>query len=96
MSEKKLPAEAQRAWEAYREMGVSKSAYFTFLQEIDKKYKEGGEPSIAENLQLEKLLEVHDKKVRAFNEAMQNIVDGEARELLVKKLSEDAGPIGRH
>lgn len=94
-SEKKLPEEAQRAWDAYQEMGVSKKAYFGFLQEIDEKYGEGGEPTIAENLQLEKLLEAHDKKVRAFNEAMQDIVDSETRELLVKKLSEDAAPIGR-
>jgi len=94
-SENKLPEEAQRAWEAYQEMGVSKNAYFGFLREIDEKYQEGGEPTIAENLQLEKLLKAHDEKVKAFNEAMQNIVDSEARELLVKKLSEDAAPIGR-
>lgn len=94
-SEKKLPEEAQRAWKAYRDMGASKKAYFGFLQEIEEKYREGGEPTIAESLQLEKLLEAHDIKVRAFNEAMQHVVDSEARELLVKKLSEDAAPIGR-
>ena len=91
-----LPEEAQKAWDAYREMGVSKQDYFSFLQELDKKYKEGGTPSIAENLRLEKLLKVHDAKVAAFNEAMQAIEDKSSRELLLKKLTEDAARIGKH
>jgi hypothetical protein len=91
-----LPEEAQKAWDAYREMGTSKEAYFGFLQELDKKYKEGGTPSIAENLQLETLLNAHDLKVAAFNEAMQAIEDKSSRELLLKKLTEDAARIGKH
>lgn len=91
-----LPEEAQKAWDAYREMGASKEEYFGFLQELDKKYKEGGSASIAENMRLENLLKAHDSKVAAFNEAMQAIEDKNSRELLLKKLTEDAAKIGMH
>jgi len=91
-----LPEEAQKAWDAYREMGASKQEYFVFLQELDKKYKEKGTPSIAENLRLEDLLKAHDVKVSAFNEAMQAIADKDSRELLLKKLTADAAKIGMH
>ena len=92
----KLPAAAQAAWDAYQVMGKSKIEYFGLLQEIDQKYKQGGSPSIAENLQLEKLLNTHSEKVAAFNEAMQAVSDKESRELLLKKLMGDASPPGMH
>ena len=91
-----LPEAAQKAWDAYCEMGTSKQAYFSFLQALDQKYKQQGSPSIAENLKLEDLLKIHDKKVSAFNEAMQAIDDKDARELLLKKLTEDASKSGTH
>lgn len=81
-----LPPAAQYAWEAYQAMANSKAAYFSLLQELDQKYRAGGTPSIAENLQLEKLLAAHNEKVSAFNEAMQAVTDKEARELLLEKL----------
>ncbi|HKK16448.1 MAG TPA: hypothetical protein VJ981_07050 [Gammaproteobacteria bacterium] len=82
-----LPAEVRAALEAYQQMGQSKTTYFSLLQELDEKYKQGGEPSIAENLQLEKFLRSHDENVAAFSEAMQAVTDPEARELLLEKLS---------
>ena len=91
-----LPEEAQKAWDAYQEMGTSKETYFGFLQALDKKYKEKGAPTIAENLQLENLLKAHDANVAAFNEAMQSIKDKNSRKLLLKKLTEDAAKIGMH
>ncbi|MEX2517458.1 MAG: hypothetical protein WD572_11235 [Gammaproteobacteria bacterium] len=66
-----LPGAAQPAYEAYLAMSASKDAYFNFMVELDQKYKQGGEASIAENLKLEQLLKAHDEKVTAFNEAMQ-------------------------
>ena len=68
-----LPEDAQTAWDAYQAMGLSKQSHFGFLQELDQKYKEGGSPSIAENLHLEDLLKKHDEKVKAFNKAMRSI-----------------------
>ena len=92
----KLPPEAQVAWDAYQRMGQSKIEYFGLLQEIDQKYKQGGSPSIVENLQLEKLLAAHSEKVAAFNEAMQAVTDKTARELLLKRLMGDSAPPGMH
>ena len=92
----KLPEEAQRAWDAYQAMGLSKQSHFGFLQELDQKYKEGGSPSIAENLYLEDLLKKHDEKVKVFNKAMQSIESKEAREKILKKLSADNATMGMH
>ena len=82
-----LTEEARIAYQAFQDMSKSKQAYFSLLQDIDTKYKEGGAPSIAENLQLEKLLSVHDKNVIAFNTAMAAIEDIEARTALIKLMS---------
>ncbi len=93
--EKQLPPDVAVALSAYQSMGRSKSEYFGLLQELDMKYKEGGSPTIAENLMLEKLLKVHDENVSAFNEAMQSITDKSDRELLIQKLSTDSS-LGMH
>ncbi len=87
MSVDDLTKEAKVAYQAFQDMGVSKEAYFHFLQDIDIKYKQGGAASIAENLQLEKLLGVHDKNVIAFNTAMTAVEDVEARNALIKMMS---------
>ena len=94
--ENKLPQDVQQAWQAYQEMSVSKAAYFDQLQAIDEKYREGGEPTIAENLQLEKLLKLHDKNVRIFTDAMQAIEDNDSRELLIRMLTGDSSRAGSH
>ncbi len=82
-----LTEEAKIAYQAFQDMGKSKQTYFSFLQEIDIKYKQGGAASIAENLQLEKLLGIHDKNVVAFNTAMTAVKDIEARNALIKLMS---------
>lgn len=87
MTTNDLTEEAKIAFQAFQDMGKSKQTYFTFLQEIDVKYKSGGAPSIAENLQLEKLLGVHDKNVVAFNTAMAAVKGVEARNALIKLMS---------
>ncbi len=87
MSVDDLTKEAKVAYQAFQDMAVSKEAYFHFLQDIDIKYKQGGAASIAENLQLEKLLGVHDKNVIAFNTAMTAVEDVEARNALIKMMS---------
>lgn len=82
-----LTEEAKIAYQAFQDMGKSKQSYFVLLQEIDVKYKSGGAPSIAENLQLEKLLGIHDKNVVAFNTAMTAVKDVESRNALIKLMS---------
>lgn len=91
-----LPPEVATALSAYQAMGLSKSEYFGLLQELDVKYREGGSPTIAENLMLEKLLKAHNEKVTAFNEAMQAVKDQSAREILIQKLSADNNTTGMH
>lgn len=87
MSVDDLTTEAKIAYQAFHDMRVSKEAYFHFLQDIDIKYKAGGAASIAENLQLEKLLGLHDKNVIAFNTAMAAVEDVDARNALIKMMS---------
>lgn len=91
-----LPPDAQIAWEAYLSMSETKTAYFSFLSEVDQKYKNGGSPTIAENLQLEKLLGIHNEAVATFNSAMQSVTDKDAREQLLIKLTGDASKQGTH
>lgn len=87
MDTENLPDEVKTAYQAFQDMSKSKEAYFSLLQEIDTKYKSGGAPSIAENLQLEKLLAAHDKNVVAFNTAMAAVENKEARDTLIKLMS---------
>ena len=91
-----LPAEANEAWVAFRAMGETKQAYFTFLQELDQKYDSNEAPSIAENLKLEQLLKQHDEKVGAFNEAMAKVTDTSARQALLAKMTSASAAIGSH
>ena len=81
-----LSPETAAAWQAYRSMCSSKDDYFSLLQALDEKYKSGGEPGIAENLRLEKLLSEHDRKVKQFNQAVAAITDPGAKQQLVELL----------
>lgn len=85
--EAELTEEARVAYRAFQDMSQSKQVYFSYLQELDEKYRTGGAPGIAENLQLEKLLKQHDKNVAAFNTAMSAVEDHDARLQLIKMMS---------
>lgn len=87
MSAVQLTEEASIAYHAYQEMCDSKDTYFTLLQEIDEKYKEGGQASSNETEELERLLSQHSKNVAAFNDAMSAVEDFEARNALIKLMS---------
>lgn len=87
MSETQLTEEANIAYQAFQEMRKSKNTYFSLLQKIDIKYKDGGEASDDETGELSKLLAVHSEKVTAFNDAMSAVEDFEAKEALIKLMS---------
>ena len=87
MSNAQLTAEASIAFQAFQAMRESKRTYFTFLQDIDVKYKSAGAASSAETEQLAALLAKHDKNVTAFNTAMAAVVDMDARNTLIKLIS---------
>ena len=87
MSDIKLTEEASIAYQAFQAMRESKQTYFTFLQEIDVKYKHGGEASSDETEELAKLLSEHSDKVATFNDAMSAVENFEARDALIKLMS---------
>ena len=87
MPETQLTEEASIAYQAYQEMCESKNTYFSLLQKIDIKYKDGGKASHDETEELSKLLDAHSKKVTAFNAAMSAVEDFEAKEALIKLMS---------
>lgn len=82
-----LSEKARIALRAFQDMNQSKNVYFQLLQDLDEKYKNGGAASIAENLQLEKLLKEHDNNVAAFSTAMSAVEDAEDRAQLIKLMS---------
>jgi len=82
-----LSEEAKIAYRAFRDMSNSKSAHFNCLEAIESIYESGGVPSLAENLELKKLLANHDKNVLAFKTAMAAVTDGDERKSLLQLMS---------
>ena len=82
-----LSEEAKIAYQAFRDMSNSKSAHFYCLEAIETIYESGGVPSLAENLELKKLLANHDKNVLAFKTAMDAITDGDEKITLIQLIS---------
>ena len=82
-----LSEEAKLAYQAFLDMSNSKAAHFNCLKVIESMYESGGAPSIAENLELEKLLANHDKNVLAFKTAMSAVTDSDEKQTLVQLMS---------
>ena len=82
-----LSEEAKIAYQAFLDMSNSKAAHFNCLEAIETIYESGGVPSIAENLELEKLLANHDKNVLAFTTAMAAVTDSDEKKSLIQLIS---------
>jgi hypothetical protein len=82
-----LSEDAKIAYQAFLDMSNSKTAHFNCLEAIETIYESGGVPSIAENLELEKLLANHDKNVLAFTTAMAAVTDSDEKITLVQLMS---------
>ena len=82
-----LSAEAKKAYQSFLDMSNSKTKHFSCLEAIETKYKSGGVPSIAENLELKKLLANHDKNVLAFKTAMDAVTDSGEKQALIELFS---------
>ena len=65
-----LPDSALPAWQAYEAMLKTKDAHFSFLEELEIKYRDGGRRTFAEGRRLELLLAEHDAQVRAFRSSV--------------------------
>ena len=82
-----LNVEAKIAYQAFLDMNSSKTTHINGLKSIEIKYKSGGVPSIAENLELERLLANHDKNVLAFTTAMAAVTDSDEKQTLIELMS---------
>ena len=82
-----LSEEAKIAYQAFLDMSNSKTAHINCLETIETKYESGGVPSIAENLELERLLANHDKNVLAFKTAMVAVTDIDEKQILYQLMS---------
>ena len=82
-----LSEEAKIAYQAFLDMSHSKAAHFNCLKAIESIYESGGAPSIAENLELEKLLADHDKNVLAFKTAMAAVTGSDEIKTLIQLMS---------
>ncbi len=78
---------AKIAYQAFLDMSNSKAAHFNCLEAIEAIYESGGFPSIAENLELKKLLANHDKNVLAFKTAMNAVTDSDEKKALIQLIS---------
>ncbi len=86
---KKLPAAALPAWEAYQAMEQSKQTHFATLRQLEQKYQNGGNRTLAETVHLEKLLQTHSERVAAFVEATRVLKESDrtAHQALVEQLA---------
>jgi hypothetical protein len=82
-----LSEAAKIAHQAFLDMSNSKDMHFNFLKSLESKYESGGAPSIAENLELEKLLSIHDSNVAAFTAAMNAVTSEEEKKVLIQLIS---------
>ncbi len=82
-----LSEAAKIAYQAFLDMSNSKTAHFNCLEVIETLYESGGVPSIAENLELKKLLANHDQNVLAFTTAMAAVTDSDEKIALVQLMS---------
>ena len=82
-----LSEAAKIAHQAFLDMSNSKKMHFDYLESLESKYQSGGAPSIQENLELEKLLSIHDKNVAAFTTAMAAITSEDEKKVLIQLIS---------
>jgi len=82
-----LSEQAKLAYQAFLDMSNSKTAHFACLQAHESIYEIGGMPSIAEKMEIKKLLSYHDKNVLAFKTAMAAVTDSEEKQTLIQLLS---------
>lgn len=87
--EQTLPKKALPVWEIYCAMEESKRKHFSYLEELETKYKHGGTRSLAENLYLEGLLKQHGRQVAKFREAIKQLQrdDSDAHQALIEHIT---------
>ena len=72
-----LPDAAQPAWRSYCAMLVSKDAHFGFLQQLNRKVKDGGQRTLTEAARLQQLLAEHNTCVKDFASTVRALASSE-------------------
>ncbi|MDH3671588.1 MAG: hypothetical protein OES46_10540 [Gammaproteobacteria bacterium] len=87
--EQVLPKKALPVWRIYRAMEESKRKHFSYLEQLETKYKHGGSRTVAESIYLEGLLKQHGKQVTKFREAIKQLQrdDDEAHQALIEHIT---------
>ena len=75
------------AYQAFVDMTNSKQVHFKCLEAHESIYEAGGVPSLAEKLEIEKLLKLHDRNVLAFKAAMDAITDQQEKLKVIQLMS---------
>lgn len=75
------------AYQAFLDMGDSKTIYFRCLETVEAVYESGGVPGDAEKQELERLLADHDKNVLAFKAAMAAVTDSDEKHALLQLMT---------
>ena len=87
--EQTLPKKALPVWDIYRAMEESKRKHFSYLEELETKYRHGGTRTVAENIYLEGLLKQHGRQVAKFREAIKKLQhdDADAHQALIEHIT---------
>lgn len=70
-------------------MEESKRKHFSYLEALQKKYKQGGSRTLAERVYLEGLLKQHSRQVTKFREAIKQlqVEDDDAHQALIEYIT---------
>ncbi len=87
--EQTLPKKALPVWDIYRAMEESKRKHFSYLEELETKYRHGGTRTVAENIYLEGLLKQHGRQVAKFRKAIKQLQydDADAHQALIEHIT---------
>lgn len=82
-----LSEQGKLAYQSFLDMTQSKDQHFSFLADLETKYESGGAPSDDENQELQQLLDVHDKNVKAFKTAFSALTDAAEKQAVIALMS---------
>lgn len=87
--ESDLPETALPSWNAFQAMEQSKRQYFSCLEQLERKYENGGTRLLTEEVELESLLAIHDRRVADFSQSVKTlgIEDSEAHKALIARMA---------
>ena len=85
-------SDTDSVWQAYQAMQVSKKQHFDYLEYLENKYRNHGDPGEGEKSHLANLLASHDRSVSEFRTKLADLKqkDSKAFQDCVSRLAADA------